>query len=96
MFNNREVGEIKIISKYCDSITRYNRMAGNFFHNAGIFPYPGCLRKKNIPDFLKAHFITLKNGVRGVLKTPWKEKSGVFLIKTLRRFKSFVVFQNLR
>ena len=62
MLNNRAVGEIKIISKYCVSITRYNRMAGNFFYNGGVFPYPGRLRKKNIPDFQKAHFITLKNG----------------------------------
>ena len=33
----------------------------------GVSPYPRCFEKKNTTDSKKAHFITLENGVRGVL-----------------------------
>ena len=48
------------------------------FYNVGISQYPWCFEEKNTTDSKKAHFLTLKNGVRGVSKTPRSQKSVVF------------------
>ena len=77
MLNNRAVGEIKIISKYCVSITRCNRMAGIFFITEVFSRIRGVSEEKTSRISKKLTLLRWKMEVRGVL-----EKSGVFLINT--------------
>ena len=45
------------------------------FCNVGFSPYPRRFCKKNATVSPKPHFTTLVNGVRGVFKTPRRQKS---------------------
>ena len=54
-----EKGKLSRYHPFCDTKA--------VFYNEGISPYPWCSEEKNTTDSKKAHFITLKNGVRGVL-----------------------------
>ena len=94
VFWKLHTGETPTVRRKKRPYPTYKEWPKAVFYNVGVSPYPWCFEKKNTTDSKKAHFITLKNGVRGVSKTPRSQKSVVFWSKTPRTFKSSVVFQS--